>query len=403
MIPRTERTFVWVLLGSVLLVAGVAWWAPTPTDWSDSFAADDSRPYASEVVRTALPELFPERTVQTVEAPPFLRLRDSTTTGGAYLFVAARFAPDPRATDRLLAYAAHGNTVFVAAHQFDGPWADTLGLRTRPRRPALAGVTGQPDTVRLRLRTTDSARPVPVREETAAYVFDSRNTAPTTVLGTVRAADTTAPSFVGRPYGEGRLLLSSTPRAFTNVHALDEQTAPYVWGALSHVPADADPVWWDAYHKPGRTEARTPLRFVLSTPALRHAYVVAIVGVLLFLLVHARRRQRVIPEIDAPENKTLDFVDTLGRLAHRRGDADTVARRRVTYLLASVRDRLGVSDDPESDGWVRQVAARSGVPRDDVTALADVMAAVRATDAVSEEMLKTLDRRIQAFREARTR
>jgi hypothetical protein len=399
MIPRQERTFVGLLLAAVVLVVVAAWWVPDPLDWTDSFAADDSRPYASEVVRAALPDLFGEGAVRTISNPPYLQLRDTSTTGGAYFFVTATFAPDKIETERLLEYAARGNTVFVAAHRFKGPWADTLGLSTRPRAPSMAR-----DTVRLRLAQVPlgTKAGVPVRAETAAFVFDSLGTQ-ATVLGTVEEEGTTDSSFVRQTYGEGTILLSSTPRVFTNVHALDEGTAPYLWAAFSHVPSSAEPVWWDAHYKPGRTQAETPLRFVLSTPALRHAYIVLIMGVVFFLLVKARRRQRVIPVIEPPDNATVDFVTTLGRLAHRRGDAEPVARRRVTYLLASLRARLDVTADPASEDWIEQVTARSGVSRDDVTALADSISAIRNTEAVSNEQLKTLDRRIQAFRDARRR
>lgn len=404
MIPRQERTFVGILAATVGLVVAVAMWVPTPVDWTDSFATDDSRPYASEVVRMVLPDLFGEDAVHTVSEPPYLQLRDSTTIGGAYLFITATFAPDKIEAERLLSYVARGNTVFVAAHQFQGPWADTLGLATRPRRPGLPGA-GTPDTVRLRLARASVGRGkgVQVRSATGAFVFDSLGTDIPTVLGATQIADWTAPSFVRKKYGQGTLLLSSTPRAFTNVHALDDRTAPYVWAALSHIPQTADPVWWDAHYKPGRSQAQTPLRFVLSTPALWHAYLVLLVGVVLFLIVKARRRQRVIPVIEPPENATVEFVTTLGRLAHRRGNAETMARRRVTYLLASIRGRLDVSADPHTDAWIQQVAARSGVQQADVAALSDTIASIRTADSVSENQLEELDRQIQTFRHARSR
>lgn len=393
-LSRFERTFLWILGGVLALVVGGAWVLPEPTDWSDSFAADDTRPYASEVVRAVLPELFPEATVQTVDDPPFVHLREALPTGGAYLFVTDRFGPDDETTRRLLDYAARGNTLVVAAHEFAGAWADTLGLTTHPR-------TSLADTVRL--RATGMKQRVAVRSETVATVFDSLATTEVTVLGTVQGDDVTAPVLLRRAHGDGQVLLSSTPRAFTNVHAVDADAATYLWTALSHVPAAADPVWWDAYHKPGRTQAETPLRFVLSTPALRNAYVVLLVGIVLFILVKARRRQRTIPVIEPPTNQTADFVTTLGRLAHRRGDADAVAHRRVTYLLASIRDRLDVAVAPGTTAWTQRVAERAGVDRDTVAALGTTLAAVRTEERVSETQLERLDRRIQAFREARSR
>ncbi len=398
---RFEHMFAWMLGGVMAAVVGIAWAVPTPPDWSDSFAEADPRPYASEVVRAVLPDLFPKASVESVSAPPFVHLRTATPTGGAYLFVASRFAPAAEEATHLLDYTARGNTVFVAAHEFGRHWADTLSVATRPRRPSSPDMTGSPDTVRL--RAVGMERRVPVRSETVATVFDSVDASAPAVLGTAQTAGATVPVLLRRAHGDGQVLLSTTPRAFTNVHAVDERTAPYLWAALSHIPATADPVWWDTYHKPERSSADTPLRFVLSTPALRHAYIVLLVGIVLFLLVKARRRQRAIPVIEPPTNATVDFVTTLGRLAHRRGDADTVARRRVTYLLASIRNRLDVTADPHTTEWTQRVAERAGVDRDTVAALRTALVAVQTPEEVSASQLERLDRRIQAFQEARAR
>lgn len=401
MIPRQERRFGWILMATVALVVGVAWWVPRPVDWSDSFAADDSRPYASDVVRAALPDLFPGSTVRTVTDPPYARLQDTTTASGAYVFVTDQFAPDEVEAGRLLDYVDRGNTVFVAAHHFARGVADTLGLATHPRPMSGADVTGA-DTVSLYL-TGHGLDPdgVRVRAETGAFVLSFSDTTVTNVLGRVKQGDTSHVAFVQRSYGEGQLLVSSTPRFFTNVHALNERTAPYVWGALSHIPSTADPVWWDAYNKPGRVRAETPLRFILSTPPLRNAYVILVLGVVLFLLTNARRRQRAIPVVEPPTNAALEFVETLGRLAHRQGDATKMARRRVTYLLAFVRERVSVQADPEEEeAWIEEMVDRTSLPRDDIAALAHSIRTVRMVDSVSDEQLQALDRRIQRVRDA---
>lgn len=400
MISRLERRFGWVLLATVALVVGVAWWMPQPVDWSDSFAAEDSRPYASDVVRAALPDLFPGSTVRTVTDPPFARLQDTTTAGGAYVFVTDQFAPDETEADRLLDYVDRGNTVFVAAHHFAGGVADTLGLATHPRPMSGTDVTGA-DTGSVYLTghglDTDGVR---VREETGAFVLSFSDTTVTNVLGRVRRGDTSHVAFVRRAYGKGQLFLSSIPRLFTNVHALNERTAPYVWGALSHIPDTADPVWWDAYGKPGRARAETPLRFILSTPPLRNAYVILVIGVVLFLVTNARRRQRAIPVVEPPTNAALEFVRTLGRLAHRQGDATKMARRRVTYLQAFLRERANVQTDPHEEAWFKELADRTSLPHEDVSALAHSIRTVRTADSVSDDQLEAFDRRIQRVREA---
>lgn len=131
------------------------------------------------------------------------------------------------------------------------------------------------------------------------------------------------------------------------------------------------------------------------------AYVIFLVGAVLFVVSNARRRQRAIPIREAPTNATVEFVETLGRLAHRRGEPGRLAEQRIRYLLASIRTELDVQADPASDEWIRQVAERSGVSTPDVAALGEAILMVRRSDSVSTEHLQILDRRIQTFRSAR--
>ena len=399
-----ERLFLGVLAACFALVLGAEVLLPDPVDWSDSFEAGDARPYGSDVLRSLVADLFPEAAVATVDAPPYLHLRDATATGGAYLFVADRFAPDPVETERLLAYARRGNSVFVAAHRFGGAWADSLNLATERTTYRFAAPPAEQDTVHVGLAGTQQR--YPLREAAGQWVVSRVDTARTEMLGTVvenGSNDPPAPNFVRTSVGAGTVYVNTSPRAFTNVHLLSDASAPYVYGALSYLPATASPVWWDAYHKPGRVQSGTPLRYVVSHPTLGTAFTLALVGALLFIVFQGRRRQRPIPVHTPPTNATVDFVKTVGRLYHRQGDHADLARKRIQYLRATLRERLGLSAGPVDEHWVRIVSQRSGVDRGTVETLAEAMHTARRASSLSAADLRALDDAIHAFEQARLR
>ena len=391
MLARNRLYFA--LLGLALaLVAAMQLLAPTPVDWSDSFQRDDARPFASAVVFDVLPALFPAATVEPVDGPPYLRLRDGLEARAAYVFVADAFAPDGAEAGRLLGHARSGGTLFVAAADVAGPFADSLRLRVRPRFGVGADSIG---AARLHYVSPALGPPAgyPVRGQALkAYV---------TAFDTSRAAvlaldDREAPVLVRHRVGRGHVVVSTTPRLFTNVHALDARSRPALWAALSQIPADVPRVLWDAHHKPGRIDARTPLRYVLREPALRTAYGLVVAGVLLFLVVRGRRTQRVMPVVTPPENATVGFVETVGRLYYNQGDHADLARKKIRYFLDDVRTHLRLPTSPVDDDLLDRLAERAGVPRATVQQAFDAIAAARGADRLAAADLKRLSDRLEA-------
>ena len=70
----------------------------------------------------------------------------------------------------------------------------------------------------------------------------------------------------------------------------------------------------EAYTPQAEINEETPLRFWLQNEPLRWAAYLTIAGLLLFCVFYARRRQRVIPVVEEPKNRSLEFVKLIGTL-----------------------------------------------------------------------------------------
>ncbi len=387
-IARKDRVYVLVLV----LAAGVAILAelltPAPLDWRETFERGDTRPFGGLVLFEILSDLFPGAPVEAVDAPPYLTLRDTARTGTSYLFLTRRFAPDAAEAEKLLSFVLRGNTVFVAAHTFEGALADTLRLETR-RRFELEDS--------LRLGFVSPA----LGDEAYAYgnalggtYFALEDSAEAAVLSTDAEG---RPVYVRLGVGAGQLFLHAAPQAFTNYYLLAEGRAEYAYKALSYLPVQ--PVWWDAHYKPLRQEAATPLRFILNDPALRGAWYVLLATAALFVLFEARRRQRPIPIKKPPRNDTAAFTETVGRLYHQRGDHAHLARKKIAHFSDHLRTHLNLNPDAFDDETARRVAERSGVPPDDVQALFSEIEKARRQDPLPEAALHALSARLEDFYE----
>ncbi len=393
---REEWKYVALLTGLVLAVVGLELFGPKPVDWTESYVRDDTRPYGGRILYDLLPSLFPGVPVTPVERPPYLVLQDTSGGSSNYVFLTSTFAPDPAETKALLDYAARGNAVFVAAHEVKGDLADTLHLETRRRFDALlVGDPGGRDTLSVRL-TASVLREAAYRYRpgTVRAFFSRFDTLRAVVLGMDGAGEV---NFVRFEWGKGSVFVHALPLVFTNASLLDGENAHYAYAALSHLPVR--PVRWDAYVKPGRAEAVTPLRFVLRDPSLRQAYYLTILAALVFIFFHARRRQRVIPVLPPPKNDTVAFVETIGRLYLEHGDHASLAAKKIAYFLAFVRNRFRLPTARLDEGLARQVSERSGVPFGEVRALFAAIAEVREQPKLSARALLRLSASMDAFYE----
>jgi len=401
---RLETRLAWFAGLSLVVLIAVRAWIPEPVDWTETFEADDSQPYGSKILFETLDSVVPASGIERVYRSPYVKLmRDTTARGTAYLLITDRFDPDDAEADLLLSYARRGNTVWVSAHAFGGVFADTLNLE-------VGASLGVP-TLGVRADTaaygTLSFRDLPkddqercVRLNTAERYFTSIDSARTEVLAVKPPPDDedgdSQVVLVRTRIGAGSVVLSTSPRMFTNVALVDTISAPAAYAALSYIPEDASSVYWDTRHKPLVSEAATPLRFVMNDPNLRRAVHIFLVGLVVLLTVSVRRRQRVIPTIHPPENDTLSFVRTVGDMYHREGRNADLAQRKIRYFETYLRTHLGISLD-DGPSVADSLARRSGVsPAVVDTALQSVREARDAGD-LDDRDLRTLVNAINRF------
>ena len=80
-------------------------------------------------------------------------------------------------------------------------------------------------------------------------------------------------------------------------------------------------------------------RYIFTQPALTWAYYLVLIGLLFYALFAGKRTQRVIPVVEPPRNTSLEFAQTVGRLYFQQGDHDNLARKKIQYFLAGLRER----------------------------------------------------------------
>lgn len=175
------------------------------------------------------------------------------------------------------------------------------------------------------------------------------------------------PAAVSVPYGKGEVIFVSSPLLFTNYGMLEGNTFVYIFRLMSYL-ADLPVYRTEAYVK---TDAmlvaeQSPFREFIKRPPLRWALYLALLGVVLFMIFTARRRQRVIPILSKPANRSLEFIQLIGTLYYQRKDHVDLVRKKFKLFAEELRKTAGVdiSDVNTDDREYLLLAEKTGMNSD---------------------------------------
>lgn len=146
------------------------------------------------------------------------------------------------------------------------------------------------------------------------------------------------------PVGKGAVLIVPSPLVFTNYTVLDTANRDYIFRLLSRL-GDLPVVRTEAYQPRMAEVQASPLRFFLQHRPLRWALWLSMLGLLLFMLFTARRRQRPIPVVREPQNRTVEFVQLIGTLYYQRHDYRDLVLKKYTYFSEELRRHDAVPPD----------------------------------------------------------
>ena len=175
------------------------------------------------------------------------------------------------------------------------------------------------------------------------------------------------PTAVSVPYGKGEVIFVSSPLLFTNYGMLEGNTSVYIFRLMSYL-ADLPVYRTEAYVK---TDAmlvaeQSPFREFIKRPPLRWALYLSLLGVVLFMIFTARRRQRVIPIMSKPANRSLEFIQLIGTLYYQRKDHVDLVRKKFKLFAEELRKTAGVdiSDVNTDDREYLLLAEKTGMNSD---------------------------------------
>ena len=121
---------------------------------------------------------------------------------------------------------------------------------------------------------------------------------------------------------------------------------------------------------------------IFRYPALKWAYILLILGAILYVLFRTKREQRPIPEIRPLENRTLEFVSVVSSLYYKQRDHVAIANKRINSFLEEVRYYYKLRTEELDSSFIDLL----------------LIIRIRKTEHVDEDQLRELVRYIELFK-----
>lgn len=387
----------YIILGAlVLLFILVNAGSPSAVSWKPTFKKKDKNPYGAEVTYVFLEDIYGKGNIDNNRVSPFEYL-DKNLNEFNVIYIQSTIKPTDTDAKAILEFIERGNNVFVAAQNFSGPLADTLGLSGWGMHDI---PYSSKDSVTLSFTNpTLEKMEYSFKHDHVLNYIETDTTDGRNFLMLSESSDY-QPHFVKVSYGKGNLYYHCNPLIFTNfniLHASNQQK--YISTCLSYLPKKKT-LWSEFYSAGGSQEADTDLRYILKNPQLRWAYYILLTFVGIFLIFESKRRQRAIPVVLPPRNTTLEFVETTGRLYFQQGNHSNLAIKKITFFLEKVRTKFYINTSVLDENFIESLASKSGVPQEEIRILVKEFERIKKTAGntnISEKQLLELNKKIESF------
>lgn len=389
-----------IYIGLLVLIIGFIFFIEvtkeTPINWNKTYNEKHKSPYGTFVIYNELETLFPNSTIETFHETIYEFLNnvynfdnDAYSKKGTIVQIKEYTNIDNASAEELLYYVSRGNNVFLASNTIPETIKDSLQLDTKNSFSFKGEATFKLSNPKFK---SDS---IHLKKGTNNVYFNKLNPNNTTVLGTQTFSDSTYVNFAKVNYGSGHFIFHLQPVTFTNHTILQEKNKAYTEAALGYIPDQN--IYYKSRNSVGKNLGSSKLRFILSQPALKYAWYLALICLFLFIFFNAKRKQRIIKVIKPHLNTTIAFVKTIGNLYYETKDHNNLIVKKTTYFLEHIRRTYFIDTQMLDDKFIKTLALKANKKPNDIKKLVQIIAYLRAKQQCTEQDLLDLNKLIEDF------
>ncbi len=340
---------------------------PRPIDWRPTYSINDKIPFGLYIFDKESPTLLKKNSLKKVTNTIYeyfepLYNYDSLVNNynerGTILSISEYSLIDDQSTQELLYFVSHGNSAFLSSKSFSKILMDSLKFETNNEM-----IFNKEIKFSLANKKLDTKK-YNFDIGAGSYYFGKIDTLTTTILGYQESGNNKYANFIKVPHGNGFFYLHTQPAAFTNYHILKENHSEYLEKIVSYIPKGK--IFWAIDNINGESVSSSPMRFILSNPALKWAWYLFLIGMVFFMIFNAKRKQRIVPIVKPLQNTTVDFTKTIGNLYYQEGDHQNIINKKIIYFLERVRNEFLIETNTLDENFIKKLHLKTGKNIEDI-------------------------------------
>lgn len=378
------------------------------TDWRENFREGSTAPFGTYIISKEAKNLFKNNDViilnEHINDYLIKEALDDNTNHVNYIVVKSSATKMGDITiDKLLDFVGSGNDAFLSLNFFNKTLKEKLGFETT-NLDKRAYISEDLKELKgsLYLKNTKFKDSIFEYDRNIRQnYFSSYDTLQTVVLGTQKiASNEKVPNFIKIRYNKGNFFLHTQPITFTNYYLINGKQA-YIENILSYLPNRK--VLWDPQVKRSKlisekeNKPNSALSFFMKHPSLKWSLYVSFIGLLLFLLLNSRRKQRAVKEVKPLKNSTQDFTHTIANLYLKEDNHKNIVTKKITYFLEKMRTQYHIETHNLNSNFIESLAAKSGNTVHTTKYLINTIIALNKKSECTQDELLRLNTLIENF------
>ena len=366
---KASRWFIVFIVAFLLIMFAIEYNLPKKFVWTPTFSHYDEQPLGCALFDSLLSSSLPHG--YSLSKETFYQMEEDTVDKMGILVIANSLSMVKADVNALLKMAERGNKIMLVSNNYPKLLEDTLGFYCTYSHFNAAAFRKYASSIFRKDSIYWVADSVYSRQLYRCYPqfcnssfrrYDSKvirklaEKDMTDAIGDMLADSDSVKVYsnyhpllaMARPWGEGEIILVSTPLLFTNYGVLDENNANYIFRLLSQM-GELPIVRSEGYMKATAQVQQSPLRYLLAHQPLRWALYLTMITILLFMIFTAKRRQRAIPVVREPANESLEFTELIGTLYFQKKDHVDLVRKKFAYLAEELRREIQVDIEEVAD------------------------------------------------------
>lgn len=355
---KTFKIYGIIFLLVLLLIAFLQVNKTEVINWSKNYKLDSKSPFGLFVFYQEADKIFGKNLEKSAYSP-YNYYKEEKPLAPHNIFIINQDI-DTESWYKILKQVENGSQAMVVSDYFDYPLEDTLRTNTDYFDvPIDVQNTLEDKDTPLTLGFTDKKHKsltITIDKKPSNLGFKYLNKRQE-ILGYAKVQEhQMEANFIKVKYGKGSFYLHTEPLVFTNYYLLKKDGEAYAEALLSYLP-DRKTIW---FVDDVEVSSTSPMRFILSKPALKYAWWLFLFGILLFIFFNIKRKQRIVPIIEPKKNKSVEFVKSIGNLYLNEGDFRDMMTKKAQYFLHKVRMELLVDTQNLDDKFIKMLHLKTG-------------------------------------------